>query len=116
MTIFFHVTKGSVVKSIEERGVLSEFSSGARDVSWWVKEARIEWAILHVCARYRARVDEIWVVAADINDSDMRRTSLNDVYYTPLEAVKIRAATQAETIIENRLALREWVDLMEIPF
>lgn len=116
MAVYFHVTLDVQMHGIEARGVLAEMSRGARDVSWWVGKARIEWAILHVANKYKVRIDEVWVCAAEIEGKELKRTSLGDVYYTAKESIKICAATPAPTLIENEAQLQEWVALTEIPF
>lgn len=48
---FYHVTLEGNFYSIIHHGVMPDFSTGSRLVSWWVSEENIPWALSHVSAR-----------------------------------------------------------------
>lgn len=63
MPAYFHVSIRANRESIRKIGVDPIFSRGAMQVSWWVAEGLLEWAIAHVMKRYKAEREQIdvWV-------------------------------------------------------
>lgn len=64
--VVFHVSPIANLDSIRLNGISPEFSKGNIKASWYVTEARLEWAVIHVAAKYDLRVSEIavWAVFA----------------------------------------------------
>lgn len=82
--MLYHVSPGSNLDGILRVGVDPSKSRGAREVSWWVARERVEWALVHVSARYSVSTGGLWVFEARVPEYVPRRTKMLFVYTTAL--------------------------------
>lgn len=80
----FHVTRKVVHESIVKVGVDPIFSRGKMQVSWWVDQRALAWAIAHVSLKDNIPVSEleIWTCKGHASKG-MKRTRWVGVYMTP---------------------------------
>jgi len=76
----FHVTPRFNQPGIIATGVDPERSRGKRPLSWWVERERLEWAMMHVSAKYAISVGGLWVAEARVPSYICRRTKMNAVF------------------------------------
>jgi len=77
----YHVTPARNIDSIVRHGVQVDYSLGARQVSWWVRLGMLHWAAVHVMSKHATNLSDIVVVEATIPAYQLRRYSLDGVFY-----------------------------------
>jgi len=80
--VLYHVTISSNLDSIWADGIDPHYSKGKFEATWYVSQERLLWAVLHVADRHDCKLDDIFVIAVNIDWRYMRRTNRLGVYYT----------------------------------
>lgn len=87
----FHVTPAVNAGAILREGVRPNMSEGKMQVSWWVEEHMIAWALAHVSYRRAIAVSSLAVCIAPLGIEMPTRTRWRGVYHTrvitPIEKV-----------------------------
>jgi hypothetical protein len=78
----YHVTTGNVLESIQDQGIMPEYSVSKFKVSWFVTRVKVPWAILHVLSRHVALMDDIFVCPVLVEWDAMRNCGKEGVFYT----------------------------------
>lgn len=77
----YHVTREQVLHSITKQGIRPAMSTGEMQVSWYVDEERVVWALAHVSARWSVSVDHLYVLEVDVPPQQVYRWMGGNVYY-----------------------------------
>lgn len=78
--ILYHVTTRYRADLIAARGIDPERSKGKRKVSWYVDQAKVDWAIAHVSIRHNCPVANIVVIPVMMGIRHFNLTQFKDVY------------------------------------
>jgi hypothetical protein len=85
--LLYHVSPRANRDSIIRLGVDPIFATGEHKYSWWVDRPRLEWAIIHVSAKYNLSVLQCDVFMADNRSIPrLRRADKIGLFYTPCRA------------------------------
>jgi len=80
--MLYHVTLAKNLDSITRSGVDPLYSTGARQLSWFVESSKLAWAILHTQTRHKVGIDQIIVFGAETLKR-ATRTGFKGVFSTP---------------------------------
>jgi len=80
--VLYHVTISGNIDSIWADGINPHYSKGKFEASWYVTKERLLWSILHVADRHDCKLDDIFVIAVQIQWQLMRRTNKSGIYFT----------------------------------
>lgn len=76
----YHVTLNSNAAGIRASGLDPAKSMGKLKAVWYASEARLGWAVAHVCAKYNVSPQECSVFTVNIDYKRCKRTSLKGIY------------------------------------
>lgn len=96
----YHVTTGKVLESIQDQGIMPEYSTSKFKVCWYVTRAKVCWAILHVANRHNSLLDDIFVCPVLVEWSSMRNCGKEGVFYTQ-QTYKIQYPSPAVWFIQE---------------
>lgn len=69
MRTYYHVTPVRNLDSIREKGLLTEYATGARKAVWLVEAEKLPWAILHCAYRHETDVRSIAILTVYLKDA-----------------------------------------------
>lgn len=73
MARYYHVTTTHNLLGIMATGIDPAYSRGRMKVSWYVRRARVAWAVLHVVQRHAVALSDIIILGVDVHDYMIRR-------------------------------------------
>ncbi len=95
----FHVTPEFNLNSVLKSGIDPKRSRGKLEVSWWVNEARLTWAMAHVSARWSVPVNKLLICHASIPEVSLKRTAFEGVFMVA-SLVKITSVSGTGNYLE----------------
>jgi len=79
----FHITPERNLDDYSQFCIDPSCSQGAREISWFVDQHRVEWALAHCSIRHKVKVDELAIIEVMVVDlRDFNRTRWQGVYTT----------------------------------
>lgn len=89
MTLY-HVSPSKNRDSIARFGIDPIFSKGKQNVSWFVDQSKLVWAVAHCSARHSVSVDKLDVWVTETPLKRQRKTSWRGVFTTPCRTLATR--------------------------
>jgi hypothetical protein len=82
VTTLFHVTTARRLTNILTRGLLTKFAKGKLPAVWLVRRPMLWWAVAHVAARHKARLEELVALEVRVPKAWVRRHPGRLLYVT----------------------------------